>query len=566
MISIASISRRQKWLLHSIGLLVFLPFTYYRGFYPINTFYTECIAILTGIIVFTLSLFDLRQKRLRLPRIVLLPFGLAAVIAMQMAISPLLVMASGQFGILYLLWAALIMMAAQHAAQVFGLSRLADCVAWYLLAGGLWNVLSELNHLDGSELFGLGTIGQSNQLCDYLFLSCFSLLYLFARQLLGWRVLLFCLLLLTAELGLASSRSGVLYLFAGGVLVGLWRRIDEQVDYQRLRNGYILFALLYIGWQIAYPLLGYTTGMTRLATAANDTNTPSQRLFFWKDAWYIFLKYPCLGAGFGEFDWAFFMHGETHDHSVINNRVEHAHNIFMQLLAEMGMAGTLWLIVTGGLWLKRILQNKHDSAKWWYFALLSVMGIHSFLEYPLWLSNFLGIFAVLLGASDSRYFELKLSGITRSSLCLIPVLGLYLLINTGLNNLKLEKFYEAVAESRPLPGNLDEIIPISNSGLLAPIGLKYFAFNFKFNSEQAAEKSVVTNKALHFEPIPPLAYKQAVYLAYLGKKDESRMLLHLAASSYPNELNWFLSQVDALNQADKSKLAFLFADKPGQIK
>ena len=480
---------------------------------------------------------------------------------MQMAISPLLVMASGQIGILYLLWAALVMMAAYHATQAFGLTKLADYIAWYLLVGGVWNALSELNHLNNSELFGLGTIGQSNQLCDYLFLSCCSLLYLFARQLLGWRVLIFCLLLLTAELGLSSSRSGVLYLFAGGVLVGLWRRMDDQVGYQRLRNGYLLFALLYIASQIIYPLLGSTTGMTRLASIAGDVNTPSLRLFFWKDAWDIFLKYPWLGAGFGEFDWAFFMHGQIHDHAVINNRIEHAHNVFMQLLAEMGIVGTIWLIATGGLWFKNVLHSKRDSAKWWCFALLSVMGIHSLLEYPLWLSNFLGIFAILLGASDSRHFELKLSEITRSSLCLIPVLGLYLLVNTGLNYVKLEKYYEAVAESRPLPGNPDEIVPISNSGLLAPFGLKYFAFTFKLDSGQAAEKSAITNKALHFEPIPPLAYKQAVYLAYLGKKEESRLLLRLAVSSYPNELNWFLSQVDALNQADKSKLAFLFADK-----
>lgn len=559
--AIIKISRPQKWLSHGIGLLVFLPFTYYRGFYPVTTFYTECIAFLVGIIVFALFLFDLQQKPLRLPRIALLPLGLAIVIGMQMAISPLLVMASGQAGVLYLLWAALIMMAAHHAAQAFGLIKLADFIAWYLLAGGVWNALSELNHLNNSELFGVGTIGQSNQLCDYLFLSCCSLLYLFARQLLGWRILIFCLLLLTAELGLASSRSGVLYLFAGGVLVGLWRRMDDQAGYQRLRSGYLLFALLYIAWQIIYPLLGFTTGMTRLAAVASDANTPSLRLFFWKDAWDIFLQYPWLGAGFGEFDWAFFMHGQIHDHGVINNRIEHAHNIFMQLLAEMGMVGTLWLIAIGGLWFKNVLQSKSDSAKWWCFALLSVMGIHSLLEYPLWLSNFLGIFAVLLGASDSRYFELKLSGITRFSLFLVPVLGLYLLVSTGLNNIKLEKFYEAVAESRPLLGNPDEIVPISNSGLLAPLGLKYFAFTFKLDSEHAAEKAAVTNKAMHFEPIPPLAYKQAVYLAYLGKKDESRLLLQLAASSYPRELKWFLSQVGALNQTDKDKLAFLFADK-----
>jgi len=558
---ITKADRPQSWLAHGLGLLLFLPFTFYRGSYPITSFFGEWLALLIGLAVGILLLCHRNRQVLYVPYVILLPLGLAALISVQHALYPLLVKASAQAGIFYLLWAALVMIVAHQGVKELGATRVADYLAGYLLAGGLWNALSELNHLDNTELFGLGTIGQSNQLCDYVFLSSCSLIYLYARQLLGFRVMVVCLVLLTAELALSGSRSAVLYLVAGGCLIGLWRKMDNQADFKRLRDSYLMLVLFCIVWQIIYPFLGLTSSMGRLTTAVAD-GAPSQRWFFWKDALAIWLDAPWLGAGFGEFDWAFFMHGKGHDHSVINNRIEHAHNLVLHVLAEMGLVGVLWLIITVGLWLRRAMPRSFNVLGWWHLALLSILGIHSLLEYPLWLADFLGVFAILLAITETRSFCLQLSSVMRAALSLIPIIGLFLLVSTGFSYLTMEKFYEAVEQSQPLPGDLQQMVPLSNSGLLAPFGLKYFSFNFKMDSTQAIEKAGITGKALHFEPIPPLAYKQAAYLAYLGKHDESEALFRLAVASYPREFAWFHSQVEALSQADKDKLAFLFANRP----
>jgi len=550
-----------KWLAHGLGLLSFLPFAYYRGSYPVTSFLGEWLAFLIGLVVGIVLLSNRKRQVLYIPYVIVLPLGLAALIGLQLMLNPLLVKASAETGIFYLLWAALVMVVARQGVKELGATKVADYLACYLLAGGLWNALSELNHFGNSELFGLGTIGQSNQLCDYLFLSCYSLIYLYARQWVGFRVLVICLVLLTAELTLSSSRSAVLYLVAGGCLIGLWRNMDNQADFKRLRDSYLMLVLLCIVWQIIYPFLGLNSNMGRLATAAAD-GAPSQRLFFWKDALAIWWNAPLLGVGFSEFDWAFFMHGKGHDHSIIHNRIEHAHNIILHVLAEMGLVGALWLIITAGLWLRRAMPRSFNVLGWWHLALLSVLSIHSLLEYPLWLADFLGVFAILLAITETRSFCLQLSSVMRVALCLIPTVGLFLLVSTGQNYLTMEKFYEAVARSQPFPADLQQMVPLSNSGLLAPFGLKYFAFNFKMDSDQVAEKAGITAKALHYEPIPPLAYKQAAYLAYLGKRDESETLFRLVVASYPNEFAWFHSQVEALSQADKDKLAFLFANRP----
>ena len=205
----------------------------------------------------------------------------------------------------------------------------------------------------------------------------------------------------------------------------------------------------------------------------------------------------------------------------------------------MGIAGFLLVLVFGGLWLKQLWQNEYKSREintWWLLALLATLGIHSMLEYPLWYSQFLGIFAVLLGSNDNRLYTLPLSRITHSALCIIPVLGLYLLFYTCTSFLALEKFYEAARLGQPTPGDVKELVAISNAGLLKDTGIKYFAVMFKLDSKQFEERMGIVEKAMHVEPIPPLLYKQAAYLAYSGKRKQALQLFRMAVSSFPDYL------------------------------
>jgi tetratricopeptide (TPR) repeat protein len=186
------------------------------------------------------------------------------------------------------------------------------------------------------------------------------------------------------------------------------------------------------------------------------------------------------------------------------------------------------------------------------------------LEYPLWYSQFLGIFAVLTGSNDKRLYTLPLSRITHSTLCLIPVLGLFLLFNTGTSFLALEKFFEAARLGQPTPGDVQELVPISNGGLLKDTGIKYFAVMFKLDSKQYEERMGIVEKAMRMEPIPPLLYKQAAYLAYSGKHEEALKQFRMAVSSFPSYLSNFKAQVASLSASDQEKLAFLFADPSAQ--
>ncbi|WP_347987983.1 Wzy polymerase domain-containing protein [Methylomonas sp. AM2-LC] len=550
-----------------------------------TNFVNEWLAFLLGILVIASYLFLVKPKTIKIPAIIVLPISLVGLVLVQMLFNTAMVFSSAHLAILYLIWAAFLLVVVANIRDQLGVSKISLVLSGYFVAGGFWNFFIEFRHFGFSatgfqiqpELMGVGSLGQRNHLCDYVFLSSCSLLYLFARNRVGWWILSLGLLFFTAEMTLSTSRTAFLYFLAGAVLIAFWRKMQDKVVYQRLFKGYLLFAVLFIVWQSLYPLLVQAVqplqshggaGVTRLIMGGSSANTPSVRLFFWQEAWEIFLQAPWLGVGVGEYDWAFFMHSQEHSHALINNHIEHAHNLFLHIMSEMGLAGLLCVLICGGLWLKQVWQTQvkyYEIGSWWLCALLITLGIHSMLEYPLWYSHFLGVFAIILGCYDSRHYTLHFTRLMHGALCFIPVFALYLLIDTGRSFLILEKYYEAARLGHSIPGDGQEVVAISNGGLLKPYGMKYFAVMFKLESAHADERATFTEKAMHFEPIPPLVYKQAAYLAFDDKPQEALQLFHRSVASYPTFLPDFVEQINMLPQGDQDKLAFLFDAKTAEL-
>ena len=114
----------QTFLAHGLGILVLLPFTYYRGTDPFTNFANEWLALLVGLLLLMTYLFFLKPLSIKMPLVALLPLSLVLLIAVQMLTNSHVALAGAQIAILYLLWAAFIMIIAAHAKQVLGPSPL----------------------------------------------------------------------------------------------------------------------------------------------------------------------------------------------------------------------------------------------------------------------------------------------------------------------------------------------------------------------------------------------------------------------------------------------------------
>ena len=110
---------------------------------------------------------------------------------------------------------------------------------------------------------------------------------------------------------------------------------------------------------------------------------------------------PWLGVGWRRYQIAGVMS------PAIEDPADHSHNLFVQIQAELGVLGSLSLLIFVAYWL---LKNRPcEKAQGHQIALIGVamsLGIHSQLEYPLWHAMhlfMLGFALALLPAQTFRF-------------------------------------------------------------------------------------------------------------------------------------------------------------------
>jgi len=139
-------------------------------------------------------------------------------------------------------------------------------------------------------------------------------------------------LLPIGALFLSASRGGVVsFAVEIGVLVLmiLLRRSGGQ---HVLAGGIILLlALLLVSW------LGVKQVLDRFSSLQSLEVTSSKRASMRLDTWHIFLDHPWTGTGLGTLQTVFPAYETNYDAKIVN----HAHNDYLEALAETGVAGGL---------------------------------------------------------------------------------------------------------------------------------------------------------------------------------------------------------------------------------
>jgi O-antigen ligase len=210
-------------------------------------------------------------------------------------------------------------------------------------------------------------------------------------------LLIIALLLMGIALMFTGSRGGILSLFgviAFVILANLFRRKTEreangeegkaifQGNFFLIGSGLALFFLL-IGSAIFF---GGENNVIRGLGLADQTDISNGRLHFWEVAWQIFLHNPILGAGLDAFSISYTQFDTWNGHQ----RVEQAHNDYLQILADAGILGFtclaafIYLLYQKGL---QSINNTDDSFRRGTAigALGGIFGIlvHSFFDFPL---------------------------------------------------------------------------------------------------------------------------------------------------------------------------------------
>src|SRR5207302_711607 len=101
----------------------------------------------------------------------------------------------------------------------------------------------------------------------------------------------------------------------------------------------------------------------------------------------------------------------------------HSHNLFLQLLAETGVAGLSCVAIPLVYWFWRMPWRSLTPDRCWMIGVLAVIGLHSMVEFPLWHANFLGMFALLFGAASPGGVSIAPTRLRRGLVLVVVLAG-----------------------------------------------------------------------------------------------------------------------------------------------
>ncbi|MCD9189493.1 MAG: O-antigen ligase family protein [Pyrinomonadaceae bacterium] len=210
-------------------------------------------------------------------------------------------------------------------------------------------------------------------------------------------LLIIAAFLMLVALIFTSSRGGILSFF--GVLAFVFlpmflnrdsgSETHDQKEKRGFRNKFLLlagaFAAIFavVG---AVFLLGGESSLVRGIGFSGQADISSGRTHFWAIALQIFLDHPIFGAGLNAFGAAFTKY-DTWNGAF---RVEQAHNDYLQILADAGIAGFACIAAFIYFLFKKVLPHIDSSMS--HFRRSAAVGalagcfgilIHSFFDFPL---------------------------------------------------------------------------------------------------------------------------------------------------------------------------------------
>jgi hypothetical protein len=577
-----------------LALMIVLPFLIPLHTAPIGSFWAEWSAGVLGLGAAIGGLFASRNisgsRTLTLPIVLLVPAALLLTIVIQFAFGRLAFPQLGLLFAIYLIWAALLMVLGRNLADSVGLARLVDILAIALVFGSAISAgIAMLQWLGMAGRLGLifpasgslwANVAQGNHFGHYCWLGVTSIFYLRGRGYLSRTTLWFLTLPVAYASTASNSRSVFLYLIVFLAAIA-WLRRDNLSKKDSLATDAALlvpvfFALSLVGYWLTpripelWPLLTSDTSARESigasATAINptssgaklisgDLNTVFMRLAFIRPAWEAFIQHPFLGQGIGNFRWASFTAAANRTDDSHFLVAEHAHNIVVHLLAEVGGPAVAVVVLSLATWAVHFARAKWQLEHFWIATIVGIGVVHSMLEYPWWYSYFLGPTALLLGAT-SRVATFALAGNRVTA---------YLLAMLLAGSLTLEKLrtdYSAIEAAVAARYSLDQdrqeswwasidsLLMLHEESLLSPWALREILILAEPSTTAAKERAEFCAHAIKFTAERTLVTRCAVHLSIAGRDAEARELVKNIGKAYPAE------RTETSEELEKTALAF----------
>ncbi|WP_201590268.1 PglL family O-oligosaccharyltransferase [Psychrobacter pulmonis] len=406
-------------MLACITLLLIVPFAISGHYAVYSSLYQDFVVVALCIMVVLLATIT-KSLRTSAPRVSYVLLAMAGYWLLQPLLADVIYNESNiKAAILFVLFAAM----AWSIHAIIDRSQLISVIAWSLLIGASIQAVVVVMQAIGLEVTILGVfnvsadngmqgqLGQRNLLAHYLCWGIVAGSYLSIR---GIRDNKFYYLsavftiLLAVVLGLVGSRSIVLFGIAMTVMALLqilcYRQLTVTSKWLIATSALILIPQVLLPAILSSFDTATQTGLQRVLSSGTDT----ARGYELKKALLGFMQAPIFGQGWNESTFQAFSRAldimplDLHQQEKLP---EHSHNIISELLVEMGVVGTL-IVVVGTIWaLIPAIKTSLKLENVFILALLTITAIHSMVEYPLWNTFFLMAVVLFLTTIPNQRFE-----------------------------------------------------------------------------------------------------------------------------------------------------------------
>jgi len=541
------------------GSLCLLPFLIPYHQLPVLSFFPEWLAPALGTAAAFVMLAGRGAGPLPMPARWLIAFALF--LAVRSAVGDQAYPLASLLAAVYVVYAVLVIWLGAQLATAFGVERLAIVIAAFLLAGALANSLAGMIQFYGrpalledliAELYGkrsYGNIAQANLYANYLALGEGALLFLWLLGHVRTAYTLPALILLVLGSALSGSRSILLYALWYTALGLLAARVPDAREAHRLSLGAYLLAGASVAAYFAVPWFNDVFLLGPPGDGAFDRllGFPAEPAEPRLGAWWIALRVlagaPLTGVGMGGFAGAAFESGLDPSLTYFGEVWTSPHNLVLHLLAETGAVGTV--LALGGLcvwgWqVARRYRADPQPALWWLIAAAGLQLVHSMVEFPLWSAHFLGVAALLVGASSALLetpspAASRAGWITATAACaaLALTLGITLRDYVRLDATRITGTTLTLAPAAQAQRDAATMRELTH-GLMAPVAELWIVLGARLDRDDLAHKLAISERVARTWPANAVVVRHAVFLAFADKLPEAQSLLARALRTFPH--------------------------------
>lgn len=330
-----------------------------------------------------------------------------------------------------------------------------------------------------------------------------------------------CILLMVGS-AVSLSRTGLLQLLLIVSLVVVW-----PSEYRRIRIRLVILALgayAFFAWGL--PLTPWAASGSGAGGIVDRLTTDlgcSSRTVLWSNVFDLIAQRPWLGWGWGELDYAHY--AALYTGQRFCDILDNAHNLPLHIavelgvpLAVMGCVVCVWSVLRVRPW------KEADPTRQLAWGTLSIVSLHSLLEYPLWYGPFQMAVALCIallwqaGQAPASEQAKNRMGVLAGR----TFISIFLLVGCSYaawDYFRVTQLY-LLPESRAEYYREDTIAKVSDTWLFRN-QVEFAELTLTpLTHENALEQNAMALRLLHYSPEPRVIEKVIESAELLGRSDE----------------------------------------------